>query len=214
MGSQITPQEFRAADGVGDWRLLFDGANAFFRMPSMAAGAALAGAVGALDGMAEVAASVGLTADGVTVRLGWEPGLTARHVSLARAVSAAAREAGAQPDVSRLQVVQIAVDALTKPAVMEFWRAVLDYRQRGDEDLVDPRGRGPNLWFQDMDVPRPQRNRIHVDVSLPSALAEARVKAALAAGGTLVSDAHAPMWWTLADPEGNEVDVAAHTDLD
>jgi 4a-hydroxytetrahydrobiopterin dehydratase len=34
------------------------------------------------------------------------------------------------------------------------------------------------------------------------------VKAALAAGGTLVSDAHAPMWWTLADPEGNELDIA------
>ena len=63
-------------------------------------------------------------------------------------------------------------------------------------------------------VPRRQRNRIHVDVSLPRVEAEARVQAALAAGGTLVSDAHAPMWWTLADPEGNEVDIAAHTDLD
>jgi 4a-hydroxytetrahydrobiopterin dehydratase len=54
---------------------------------------------------------------------------------------------------------------------------------------------------------------MHVDLSLPLAEAEARVKAALAAGGTLVSDAHAPMWWTLADPEGNEVDIAAHPDL-
>jgi 4a-hydroxytetrahydrobiopterin dehydratase len=38
--------------------------------------------------------------------------------------------------------------------------------------------------------------------------AEARVAAALEAGGVLVSDEHAPTWWTLADPEGNEVDVA------
>ena len=27
-------------------------------------------------------------------------------------------------------------------------------------------------------------------------------------GGRVVSDANAPEWWTLADPEGNEVDLA------
>ena len=43
---------------------------------------------------------------------------------------------------------------------------------------------------------------------MPDDIAAARVEAALAAGGTLVSDAHAPFWWTLADPEGNEADVA------
>jgi len=32
--------------------------------------------------------------------------------------------------------------------------------------------------------------------------------AALAAGGTLVSDRHAPAWWTLADAQGNKVDLA------
>jgi 4a-hydroxytetrahydrobiopterin dehydratase len=59
-----------------------------------------------------------------------------------------------------------------------------------------------------MDAPRPQRNRIHVDVFVPNDEAQARVAAALAAGGRLVDDSHAPHWWTLADPEGNEVDVA------
>jgi hypothetical protein len=28
------------------------------------------------------------------------------------------------------------------------------------------------------------------------------------AGGTIVNDGYAPMWWTLTDPEGNEVDLA------
>ena len=214
MSTEISPQQFRAADGVEAWRLLFDGAYAFYRTRSMAEGAALAGTIGALDGMADMEAAVDLRTDGVTVRLSWYSGLTKRHVSLAQQVSAAAREAGAEPDVSRVQVVQVAVDALSKPEVVEFWRVVLDYRQIGPDDLVDPRGRGPMLWFQDMDSPRRQRNRIHVDVSLPRVQAEARLQAALAAGGTLVSDAHAPMWWTLADPEGNEVDIAAHTDLD
>jgi 4a-hydroxytetrahydrobiopterin dehydratase len=59
-----------------------------------------------------------------------------------------------------------------------------------------------------MDTPRPQRNRIHVDVSLPPDEAEARIAAAVAAGGRVLDDSHAPPWWTLADPEGNEADVA------
>ena len=78
----------------------------------------------------------------------------------------------------------------------------------GNEDLLDPLGRGPSLWFQRVDVLRTQRNRIHVDVSVPHDQAEARVAAAIAAGGHLVSDLFAPAWWTLADAEGNEVDVA------
>jgi len=59
-----------------------------------------------------------------------------------------------------------------------------------------------------MDAPRPQRNRIHIDVWVPHDQGEGRVAAAIAAGGRLVSDEHAPMWWTLADAEGNEADVA------
>jgi 4a-hydroxytetrahydrobiopterin dehydratase len=59
-----------------------------------------------------------------------------------------------------------------------------------------------------MDAPRPQRNRIHLDVSVPHDQAEARVAAALAAGGHLVTDQYAPAWWVLADAEGNEACVA------
>ena len=58
------------------------------------------------------------------------------------------------------------------------------------------------------DERREQRNRIHLDVFVPDDVAAARIDAALAAGGRLVGDSHAPFWWTLADPEGNEVDVA------
>jgi len=46
------------------------------------------------------------------------------------------------------------------------------------------------------------------DVSVPHDQAEARVAAAIAAGGHAVTDQHAPAWWTLADAEGNEADVA------
>ncbi|MDQ6657229.1 MAG: Pterin-4-alpha-carbinolamine dehydratase [Actinomycetota bacterium] len=214
MSSEISPEQFRAADGVEDWRLLFDGANVFYRTQSMLAGASLAGTIGALDGMADLEAAVDLRADGVTVRLSWYSGFTEQHISLAQQISVAAHAVGGQADASRVQVVQIAVDALSMPAAVAFWRVVLGYRQRGDEDLFDDRGRGPQLWFQQMDEPRPQRNRIHVDISLPRVEAHARVHAAIAAGGILISDSHAPLWWSLADPEGNEVDIAAHTDID
>ena len=56
-----------------------------------------------------------------------------------------------------------------------------------------------------MDAPRPQRNRIHLDVDVPHDTAAERIAAALAAGGTLLSDSAAPAFWVLADAEGNEV---------
>ena len=135
-------------------------------------------------------------------------GLSERDIALAQQISAAARDLEVAADPSAVQTVQIAIDVLIRPDVIPFWRAVLGYKEMGDEDLVDPRGRGPSIWFQQMDAARPQRNRIHVDVSVPHDEAEARVAAAITAGGHLVSDEHAPEWWTLADAEGNEVDVA------
>jgi 4a-hydroxytetrahydrobiopterin dehydratase len=138
-------------------------------------------------------------------------GISERDVELARQISAVARELGVPADPSALQTVQVSIDALVGRDVMPFWRAVLGYEYRPDspdEDLIDPRGRGPSFWFQQMDAPRPQRNRIHLDVWVPHDQAEARVAAALAAGGHLVTDQHAPSWWVLADTEGNEACVA------
>lgn len=55
-----------------------------------------------------------------------------------------------------------------------------------------------------MTEPRPRRNRIHLDISVPHDESQERIDAALAAGGVLVSDAAAPAFWVLADAEGNE----------
>jgi 4a-hydroxytetrahydrobiopterin dehydratase len=74
----------------------------------------------------------------------------------------------------------------------------------GATALLDPLRRGPAIWFQQMDAPRPQRNRIHLDVDVPPELAQLRIDAALAAGGTMVYTDQAPAFWVLADPEGNE----------
>jgi 4a-hydroxytetrahydrobiopterin dehydratase len=55
-----------------------------------------------------------------------------------------------------------------------------------------------------MDAPRPQRNRIHIDISVPHDEASALIQAALAADATMRYAAEAPAFWVLADAEGNE----------
>jgi|SRR5829696_2520855 len=210
MVEQITARQFHEADGVDDWRALFWGVYAYFRTGSFAKGVALVDAIGRLADAADHHPDVDLRYAGLTVRLSTHEvqGLSERDVELARQISAAARDLGVEAEPSAVQYVQIAIDALVTADVRPFWQAVLGYRPVGDEDLVDPRGAGPAVWFQQMDAPRPQRNRIHVDVSVPHDQAEARVQAALAAGGRLLRG-QPPSWWTLADAEGNEVDIAS-----
>jgi 4a-hydroxytetrahydrobiopterin dehydratase len=211
MSETITPRRFHEFD----WRVVRTDACAHFRTGAFAAGVALVDAIGRLADATDHHPDVDLRSDGVTVRLRTDSGrLGEREVALAQQISAAARELGVPVDPTSLQIVQIAIDALVIPDVMPFWRAVLGYRQVGDEDLIDPLFQGPPIWLQQMDAPRPQRNRIHIDVYVPHDQAETRVAAALAAGGHVVSDENAPGWWTLADAEGNEVDVAPWPDRD
>ena len=74
---------------------------------------------------------------------------------------------------------------------------------------------GPGFWFEQMDEPRPGGGgAIHIAIWVPSEQAEARVAAALAAGGRMVRDDFAPAWWTLADTAGNEADIATVTARD
>lgn len=138
--------------------------------------------------------------------------VTGRDIGIAERISAAVdtRPGGA---AAAVQAVEIAIDALDIAAIRPFWRAVTGYADEPgapdlpDNALLDPLRRGPAIWFQQMDVPRPQRNRIHLDVDVAPEVAPGRIEAALAAGGTLVDDSHAPAWWVLADPEGNEACV-------
>jgi 4a-hydroxytetrahydrobiopterin dehydratase len=53
---------------------------------------------------------------------------------------------------------------------------------------------------------------MHVDVSLAREHVEARLAAALAAGGRVVDDSDAPAHWTLADRAGNRVCLCAWPD--
>jgi 4a-hydroxytetrahydrobiopterin dehydratase len=141
--------------------------------------------------------------------------VTDRDVELARATSERVAGLGLAtvPDQGRaVQLMEIAIDALDIPAIRPFWKAVLGYDSEPGHDgpkaaLVDPDWQGPAIWFQQMDEPRPQRNRVHFDIRVPRDEAERRIDAAIAAGGHVAYDAEAPAFWVLADPEGNEVCV-------
>lgn len=216
MTDKVTPSQFHGSDGVEDWRVLGDGACAFFRTGSFAAGTRLVAAIGELDGIDDGHTAVDVRPDGVTVRLLTTSadyyGMSQRDVELARQISAVARSQSLSADPTAVQSLLVIPGAPVAAEVMPFWRAVLGYEPRADspeEDLVDPRDRGTSFWFESMEEPRPDGGgAIHVAVWVPYDQAETRIKAALAAGGRIVRDDYAPSWWTLADAAGNEADIA------
>ena len=138
-------------------------------------------------------------------------GPTTADTDLARTISRLAADAGATPEPTASQAVEIAIDTTDADRIRPFWAAVLGYRDAGGV-LVDPLRIGPQVWFQRMDQPRTDRDRFHIDVSVPHDVAEARVAAALAAGGRLVTDRFARSWWVLADADGNEACVCTWQD--
>jgi 4a-hydroxytetrahydrobiopterin dehydratase len=209
MTDDVTPARFHTLG----WRVMAYAACTRYRTGSLAAGARLADAIARIAETSGKNVHIDLRPAGVTVRLPVNDSghLGEDEVDLAGEIAAVAVELGLTTDLDGLQTTQVAIDALSIRDVMPFWKAVLAYETFGDT-LVDPRHEGPTVWFQQMDVPRPQRNRIHIDVYLPQDQAEARIEAAIAAGGRVVYEGHAPHWWTLADPEGNEVDVAPWPD--
>lgn len=215
--TRTTARAFHDASGVEDWRVLYSGAHAYFRVGSFAQAARFVAAI------AEVAEAVGhfpdvdVRPEGVTVRTasGDYGALSDRDVELARQISGEARKLGIAPDPSQVQVVAIAVAQDAGCDVGPFWAAALGYRSLGpNEDVVDRHRRNPHVAFQSLNPPKPGRGRTHIDVSVPADQAEARVAAALAAGGRLADGTHAPQWWTLASPDNHGVDIAAWPDFE
>jgi 4a-hydroxytetrahydrobiopterin dehydratase len=214
MTERITSKQFQASEGVEDWRAVGDGACGSFRTGSFSAGARLVRAISELPGIEAHAPDVDLRPTAVFVRLVTYSqdyyGLTRGDVELARMISSVARNLGIIADPRAAQSVHVAIDAVDLPKVMAFWRALLGYELRAEspEDLIDPNWRGAPIWFQKIDEPAQEGGNVHIDVWVPHDQAEARIAAALGAGGRLVTDKYAPRWWTLADPEGNLADVA------
>jgi 4a-hydroxytetrahydrobiopterin dehydratase len=132
--------------------------------------------------------------------------VTERDIRLARVISELADGLGLTPETGKLQVVEIGLDSADAAEVKPFWAAVLGLKESAthDDELTDPDGILPTLWFQETDPHDPPRQRFHLDVRVSPEQAEQRVRAAIEAGGTLVSDARAPRFWVLSDTQGNK----------
>ena len=204
---------FLGAHSGSDWVVLHGGAAAVFRVPSVLEAARLAEAIARVPGFDGAGALMTIADGQLTVRLarGVER-LEERHVQLARAVSAVAQEHGAVADRTLVQEVQLAIAARPDEVDVGFWRAVLGYAALADDNAVDPLGHGSTVWMQDLDPAKPLRHAMHVDVSVAREQAEHRLAAAVAAGGRIVEDSHAPGAWILADRAGNRVCIAAWPD--
>lgn len=215
MPEKLTPYAFSQLSDLDDWRVSLGRIEALYRASSFAGAAALVGAIAAAADAADHHPDVDLRYPGlvhVVLTTHSTGGLSDLDADLARTISALAAEAGATPEQRSGQVTEIAIDAMDIPNVLPFWRAVFGYVDESDYAIVDPLRLGPPVWFQQMDAPRPQRNRIHLDITVPHDRAQARIDAAVAAGGTIVSDEHARAFWVLADAEGNEACICTWQD--
>ncbi|MCW2497243.1 VOC family protein [Jatrophihabitans sp.] len=221
MTSPLTRPAASAAVEAFGWRYLLGTFCTSVPVPSLAEGAAVAAAAVAACGAAADAhlrLDVRPTRVELTLQDAAAAHVTQTDVELARSITEALGGRTTTGVTLRpVQMQEIAIDALDIGAIRPFWRAVLAYEDEpgydGPEDaIVDPARQGPTYWFQQMDAPRPQRNRIHIDITVPHDEADARVAAALEAGGHLVSDDEARAFWVLADAEGNEVCVCTWQD--
>lgn len=210
----VSPAALAELDGLDDWRYVLVAIRADFRAGSFGAAAALAAQIAQAADAADHHPDIDLRyPDHVRVVLSTHSagGVTDLDVELARQVSALAAAAGASGEPLGTQAYEVAIDTTDPDRIRPFWAAVLGYRDDGGI-LVDPLRIGPPFWFQPMDEPRTERSRFHIDVSVPHDVAEERVAAALAAGGTLVTDRYARAWWILADADGNEACVCTWQD--
>lgn len=217
MADELTATAFDAGEGLDDWRYLLGRIEATYAATTPAAAAAF------------VAAAIATTPDrvpdvdlrGTVAHLSLPPGgpLGPADLESARRLTGLAAETGLTSTPRAAVRSEIAIDAVDIDAVRPFWKAALAYEDEPTPEgqqviaLVDPLRIGPPVWFQQMDAVRPERNHIHIDITVPHDVAEARVAAVLAAGG-VHRYSNERSFHVLADVEGNEVCICTWLDRD
>ena len=204
----------QAQQGAPNWRLLLGRLMLSVRFPDFASALGFVDAVGAIAEEQNHHPDIDLRWGQVVLAVASHDvgGLTERDLRFAAAVDAVIETHQGRVEQVDLTEVEIAIDTMDAEVIKPFWRAVLGYVDDGPHGLVDPQHRSPGVWFQQLDEPRPVRNRIHLDVVVAHDEAEARIAAALDAGGRLVSDAAARSFWILADADGNEACICTWQD--
>jgi 4a-hydroxytetrahydrobiopterin dehydratase len=201
---------------LDDWRMLAQALHARFLTGDFGTGLTFVTTVAQAAEQANHHPDVTLTYPFVDVKLISHDvsRVTQRDIDLARRISEIAHEQGIARQPSALSELELALDTADLAAVGPFWAALLTGSAdslKGD-DVVDPRGRLPLLWFQHTDAHETPRQRFHIDLWVPHDVAQERISVAVAAGGEVVDDKAAPSFVVLADPEGNRVCVCTFLD--
>ncbi|WP_114558403.1 4a-hydroxytetrahydrobiopterin dehydratase [Desertihabitans aurantiacus] len=225
-GSQI------AEAGLTDWRKLAQGLHARYLVGDFRA------AVRFVTAIAEAGAAIGhhplvaigpgyvhlelvsndaiyREADGTEHVVEW---VTQRDVDLARQITEIAADHELVADPASVSVLELGLDTARSATIAPVWAALLTGRPEAQghgspsDEVRDPLGRVPNLWFGDTDEHDDDpRQRFHVEVYVAPEVAEQRIAAALAAGGTVVDGSGAPGLTVIADQDGNTGIVCVDT---
>ena len=113
-----------------------------------------------------------------------------------------------------LTFAAITFDCADAEKLAAFWSALLDRKvddgASGDFASIGWGGSEPAWFFQRVPEGRAAKNRVHPD--LMSSDRNADVERALGLGARRLGDFEEAgvKWTTLADPEGNEFDIAVH----
>lgn len=206
----LAGNEIDAMGGLADWRQMIGVLQARFRLADFRAAIEFVNRIADAAEEKDHHPDMSVRYRVVDVRLVSHDsgGITIRDVELARTISSIAAELHASAEPQGLRRLELALDTWDEASVKPFWRAVLDLAESDSAELVDPDGALPTVWFQPAEVTTNQR--WHLDIYVPPEQVRSRIDAALAAGGSLVSDERAPGFTVLADPQGNRVCVCTH----
>ena len=225
--------EWIAAANLTDWRKLAQGLHARYVVADFATAARFVAAVGeagdALGHHPRVSIGNGYVDlklisddaiyrahDGTEHIVEW---VTQQNVDLARRISEIAAEHRIDADPTSVSHIELGLDTARSATIAPVWAALLtgsaEAQGRGSpsDEIRHATGRVPNMWFGDAAEHATASQRFHVEVYVAPEVAEKRIAAAVAAGGTVVDDSSAPALTVIADQDGNTgivcVDVSA-----
>lgn len=226
MGEQI------ARAGLADWRKLAQGLHARYLVDDFTTSARFVVAVGeegdSIGYHPRVSMGPGFVDlklitpdavyrdddDGTELVFEW---VTQQDVDLARRISSVAAERGLTADPASVSHVELGLDAADSSRIAPVWAALLTGIAQAQghgspsDEIRDPAGRVPNLWFGEPDEGGEARQTFHVEVYVAPEIVEQRIAAAVAAGGTIVDDSQSPGLTVVADQDGHRDIVCADT---
>jgi 4a-hydroxytetrahydrobiopterin dehydratase len=219
-----------AEAGLTDWRKLAQGLHARYVVDGFGAAARFLAAVGDAGDALGHHPRVSMSARHVDLKLSSDDAIyrdgdtehvvewvTAKDVDLARRITELAAEHGLTADPGAVSVIELGLDTARSATIAPVWAALLtgDAAAQGhgspSDEIRDASGRVPNLWFGDADGGESASQRFHLEVYVAPEVAEQRIAAAVAAGGTVVDDSDAPSLTVIADQDGNTGVVCVDT---